>query len=406
LSLVGFRSWLRHSNLCKKKELIGKVTDLIKTLNGGDTPEGFNQTATTKALIRRQFEGFHKSIAGARKGLDENTRWYCDVLSRIVKAQDSWIGLSFSETRRFPTISSGPCSVSWLLHRIWDGVASAVLVSGTLVVPSGDESGLSYWYSKMKLALPDARYRAVGPITMSWVYSSPKLMVPHPDDCAALSYPQSVKKKALSSEELEADTEVVEKDADPRYVAWADAVARVILKAANTSKGGGLVLCTSYKDIEAFKDRLSISLGDRLISQSRLTGFASAHAKFLELTAKKKRPFWLATGPAWTGLDLSDPNIAAEDDFIVTDLIMPRMPYGLNRSSTHWHLRGRVKRVDLTEAAAQARQGTGRLIRREGLTHRRLWMLDGRIFTGARPAFTPLRALLRPYKNVEQFKIT
>ncbi len=53
---------------------------------------------------------------------------------------------------------------------------------------------------------------------------------------------------------------------------------------------------------------------------------------------------------------------------------------------------------ELLDAAFTLRQGLGRLIRREGLRDRRIWFLDGRIYT-ARGTFYKINALLRTYPH-------
>ena len=85
---------------------------------------------------------------------------------------------------------------------------------------------------------------------------------------------------------------------------------------------------------------------------------------------------WLAVGAAWTGLDIKhDPNL-------LTDLVIPRLPFGQNRTTTH---DARVQRTggwssELMNAVMFYRQGIGRLVRQEGLPkNRRIFVLDARI---------------------------
>jgi CRISPR type IV-associated DEAD/DEAH-box helicase Csf4 len=112
------------------------------------------------------------------------------------------------------------------------------------------------------------------------------------------------------------------------------------------------------------------------------------------------RPVWVATGPAWTGLDLRDELAKnASDDRILTDLVITRNPMGRNRTAAHL---ARVARLgfeqELLDAAFTLRQGLGRLIRREDLKNRRIWFLDGRIHT--KPGiFHKTNCLLRMYPH-------
>ncbi len=56
------------------------------------------------------------------------------------------------------------------------------------------------------------------------------------------------------------------------------------------------------------------------------------------------------------------------------------MPFGTNRTAVH---KARIKRlgfdIEAMEAALRLKQGLGRLIRREGVIGRRIWMMDGRV---------------------------
>ncbi len=63
----------------------------------------------------------------------------------------------------------------------------------------------------------------------------------------------------------------------------------------------------------------------------------------------------------------------------MTDLVITRVPFGTNKTAVHM---ARVKRLgfdmEAMEAALRLKQGLGRLIRREGVSGRRIWVMDGR----------------------------
>jgi CRISPR type IV-associated DEAD/DEAH-box helicase Csf4 len=116
-----------------------------------------------------------------------------------------------------------------------------------------------------------------------------------------------------------------------------------------------------------------------------------------------KKPVWLATGAAWTGLDLRDEETEeALQDWILTDLVIPRCPMGRNRTAAHV---ARVSRLgfeqELLDAAFTLRQGLGRLIRREGLKKRNIRFLDGRTYT-KRGLFHKVNLLLRTYPKHQE----
>jgi CRISPR type IV-associated DEAD/DEAH-box helicase Csf4 len=180
---------------------------------------------------------------------------------------------------------------------------------------------------------------------------------------------------------------------------WYTTIARAISRVAKDAAGGTLVLCTSYADAEELGKRLA-SLKGRLITQERDDSIKALTSIFKEKARAGKRPVWLATGAAWTGLNLRDDlAVDASDDRILTDLVITRSPLCRNRTATHM---ARVSRLgfeqELLDTAFTLRQGLGRLIRREGLKRRRIWFLDGRIHT-KRGTYYKIHALLRTYPN-------
>jgi CRISPR type IV-associated DEAD/DEAH-box helicase Csf4 len=146
---------------------------------------------------------------------------------------------------------------------------------------------------------------------------------------------------------------------------------------------------------------------DRVIAQqpnvklsATLDAFRAAHAKGL-------RPVMLGLGGAWTGIDLTDPSVPPERDNLLTDLVIVRMPVGLNRTNSAL---ARIERSGTASISNEAlltfKQGLGRLIRRTGVTDRRIWILDGRIFGSwnRMPQLTgAARRLLREYVHQHTF---
>jgi ATP-dependent DNA helicase DinG len=139
--------------------------------------------------------------------------------------------------------------------------------------------------------------------------------------------------------------------------------------------------------------------------QSRGKSVQAQKGEFVRMHAARMRPVWLATGPAWTGLNLRDEAAkTAEQDTLLTDLVILRAPIGQNRSSTQ-----RTRRrawgftADVFEASIRLRQGIGRLVRRPGVKFRRLWVLDSRLSIGHKQTFRPLAALLNGYPHRATF---
>jgi CRISPR type IV-associated DEAD/DEAH-box helicase Csf4 len=104
---------------------------------------------------------------------------------------------------------------------------------------------------------------------------------------------------------------------------------------------------------------------------------------------------------------MADKQAPAEQDLLLTDLYIPRLPYGCHRTLTH---RRRVAAlgfmVEVHETARMLKQGVGRLVRREGLRDRHIWLADSRL-TQPRPHLKPILKLLsafrqRPFTRAEQ----
>lgn len=136
---------------------------------------------------------------------------------------------------------------------------------------------------------------------------------------------------------------------------------------------------SGYDRIALVAQYLSL-IEERIIVQTEKMPFAACRTAYIDAYLQGKRPIWLATGPAGTGLDLTLNALAPEDDFLLSDLIIPNVPIGMNQSTVH---KSRVEVFGYIEEMMAAtlifKQWLGRLIRREGVTHRRIWMLDGRV---------------------------
>jgi ATP-dependent DNA helicase DinG len=272
----------------------------------------------------------------------------------------------------------GPSYLRNYFETLWDNCESACLLSATLYVCE-KPGQFSSRFIRLKLGIPPDRALDSKPFIAPWIYNSPTLYTADPDDALAFAYPGGEAPLELEN--------------------WFTTIASSISIIAKDAVGGTLVLCNSYADTEALGNRLN-ALKQRLIIQMRGDSVKPLTALLKAKARDGERPVWLATGPAWTGLNLRD-DLAknASDDRILTDLVITRSPMGRNRTAAHM---ARVSRLgfeqELLDAAFTLRQGLGRLIRREGLRERRVWFLDGRIYT-ERGTFYKINALLRTYPH-------
>ena len=397
LSLFALRAFLKKSKLAHRADAVAEITSLMKGL--AEEPRlrtGFSRISEkTVAHIRSALMATALSLKRSKKDEKEEAErlHFLGTIKSIIAPRQDALGLSFSPVRRYPSVFCGPLSVGPTLARIWSRTKSAVGVSATIYLPTLG-CGVSSGYMTSKLGVPNGRLRSVGPVTCSWVFSSPELWRPSDKAALAFCYPKA-------EEDAEDAAE------DPKsFRQWADAVAAGIAKAAKSAGGGALVLCNSFKDISSLRERLALTLGDRLVAHERGLSVQAQKDRFVTIRRSGGRPVWLATGPAWTGLDLRDQDSDPEKDDLLTDVVIARVPFGLNRSSTHYR-RKEVFRftAELNEASIRLRQGIGRLVRSEGALNRRLWILDGRIYAQGHSHFRTLRSLLSGYEKQKVFDL-
>lgn len=152
----------------------------------------------------------------------------------------------------------------------------------------------------------------------------------------------------------------------------------------------------------------------RLVVASGEVTLATQRRRFLMHAQVNPKPIWLAVGGAWTGLDvgghrpwaeLFGNELAPEEDQVLTTLVIPRLPFGTNRTITH---RTRIERQstvpwEVLDVFFRTKQAMGRLVRRSGLLpNREIHILDGRIndpdFGGY---LSRIRALVKGYAQGE-----
>lgn len=300
------------------------------------------------------------------------------VVTRNIQAQGDGVWLNFSPRRRYPSLHTGPRSVKALMERIWDQVECAALLSATLALP--DSAGLPrVGFMSTEMAVPTHRILVTPPVTQPWLYVPTLHCVGRDRD------------------DLRAPRDMSDEGDDENVNAaqWADKIAQEIRTAAETAQGGMLVLTTSYDRIKLLAKAMH-DLRDRLVVQIRKKGVRSAQVEFI--AKHGSRPIWLATGPAWTGLDIRDERVSAKDDFLLTDLVITNLPFGTNRSTTHAARMEWQRTAERDRAALEFKQGIGRLVRREGVTGRRIYILDPRVWV-MQPYYTPFRKIIEAYQG-------
>lgn len=337
---------------------------------------------STQQIVKQALSCLARSKQRGKLALDEA------ILSRQRRALDSvarglgtgsMVRFDCSPFWAFPTLSIGPQHIDRELIYLWryccrfDG---AGLVSATMYAPDG-RGGLSLRHMQRNvLSVPESLHLAPVPgsahrFAPKWVYAPVTSHVVRPGMGGARRHP-------LCPPEARDATS----DDDGRE-AWHRAVAACVREiAGEQGSGGTLVLCTSYDTAERVGALLADSLWDRLLVSRQGSSVQGLRMRYLRMVEEDVCPVWLGVGPCWTGLSLRRDGVPAAEDNALTNLIIPRLPLGLNRSTTH---RKRVERAgsgflhEVYSSALMFRQGLGRMVRQEGVSPRDLWVLDPRL---------------------------
>jgi ATP-dependent DNA helicase DinG len=342
-------------------QMFGRRSDVARIYSSTDTPlepqwDRFrDQCRKLHADLVKKSSRKRKSISPENKAaLDD----YADILRSIIEDKES-LWLHFSPQYHLPSLMIGPASVGTHMKRLWDLCGSAALVSATLYLPY--IKGPSAQFTAYKLWIPTERISYFEPVIAPHILGTPilhRVAEGDPD----FTYPSSK-----------------EENLESLIGQWRENIACLLLHTIlPQAKGGSLVLCRSYADLNALRDFMVMTLGERLIAQNPRKSWLDLQAQFRELHRAGKRPVFLGAGKAWTGLEFVDHEVPPEQDFLLTDLIITRLPYNSNRTPCAEFRRLRSPASDLYETAFILKQGLGRLIRREGVTDRNIWYLDAR----------------------------
>jgi Rad3-related DNA helicase len=321
--------------------------------------------------------------------------------------QGQRVTLRFSPDRHYPSLVFGASNVGAFIGALWKNAKhGGAAVSATLTTRKWDGSGaIDSSYITRLLAIPPGRAETAQPVVSAWLTDTPTLFTPTRRSAQALCVPSQPSKRAGRDEWVTYQA---------KLAAWHGQIAVRSRMIANNAAGGTLVLCTSYKTVNELALRLTNDLKfnhDRLVRAEPGLPFARLDAAFRELYKAGIKPVLLGVGTAWTGIDFRDESVSdqmAHLDLLLTDMIITRLPINLNRTPTmQQRFDDSGFRAINMETQIMFKQGLGRLIRRENLVNRNLWLLDGR------PAIpetlkvhglaASIEAILKSYRHREFF---
>lgn len=323
-----------------------------------------------EAVLPKRLGGRNPALARLHERLARTV----SVLRASVKFSRNTRGyISFSPHRAFPQVYVGPTSVGNTLSALWASVDGGAAVSATLYTPN--TAGASARYHAELLGVPVSRLLEWPSLSEAWTHTPVTMHAPADGPWVLPPSGRGATENATKK--------------------WISEVGRHVDAIRQSAAGGVMVLMTSYAAAHALAAVLSGPPDEILVADSDIPLQAQVEA-FLDRRQAGRRATWLAVGGAWTGLDVGGhcdlwkdrfgSPLAAADDNVLTDLCIPRIPYGTNQSlSFRWRVENRPSFPWHTlDAYFTFKQGLGRLIRRGGLPgNRRIWVLDGRLADGA-----------------------
>ena len=303
------------------------------------------------------------------------------LISGAIQRNNKHSFLRHSPVKHLPQLMVSNSNVQTILSRLWSSLESAALVSATLYIPTLD--GPSANFISNLLRIPLARAKTFEPVNALWSTRCVQGVWIAQSTTQRLYPPSSalLGKKRTSAEYSRDEAQ------------WHADLAQEIEKIWRSSAGGVLVLCTSYATVSAVYAHLCKIeiLSQSLVKAVSKVSVRSQSNEFLTHSKTGRKPLWLGVGSAWTGVDIGghDPwrdlfgeELAPEQDNVLTDLVIPRLPYGTNQSLSHlWRIRNNPNVPwDLMDASLRFKQALGRLVRRNGLpSNRRIFVLDARL---------------------------
>ncbi len=325
-----------------------------------------------------------------------------NLIRAAIDPQKKWAHafLRPSPVRAFPQIIVTNSNSISLINRLWNSVSSCALVSATLYLKTS--GSLSENFVRSVLSVPHSLAKTYTPVHAPWSISTVDKLYVEP--AGSMLQPPSSKN-------------LDDKDKDLLIRAmntWHHALAQKIIANSSSAVGGTLILCTSFQTVNAlYQQMLSAGIPkEKLVYDNGEDSLMEQRKKFMTARKNGLRAIWLAVGGAWTGLDvgghtpwreLFGEELPAAEDNVLTDLVIPRLPFRTNQSISHL-LRLRKNPGypwDYLDAALRFTQGLGRLVRREGLPkNRRIFILDSRLSEPERARqLVPFVEAIKPYRR-------
>ena len=388
---VARQAWDKAKDLMRFLQDLAITSDQLKidfTSQDADIREIVKSVEDLSEFLGRRVFKNDKDLSGIAQQLKYAVSCLSSNKAEIV------LYVEFSPTKRYPSLSVGRANISKQTGSIWAAArGGTALCSATLYVQD-NQGNQKCDYVVKNLSLPLSRVVTPAPVIAKHIYEIPVMHIPAPERRQELMRPLAAV--------LEAHPE--------RMDLWLRNLAKEIVTITKNATGGTLVLTTSYLQITGiakYVKEIDPIVFKRLVLQDRKDKFSKTVENFIAQAEMGRHPIMLGLGPAWTGLDLQRNTKNPEDDNLLKHLIIACCPIGLNRTPT---MQRRIELMFVWAIALEAlitlKQGLGRLIRKDGVKDRHIWILDARIWRKDwLPRFAQgARKMLSNYRKVEVFE--
>lgn len=358
---------------CSKEKLLPKKSALAATNIINDFKS--NVIAKTgsqypKSLTTSLYSSLENLVQLKTKALSKNAVALIESmysLKSLSMDYESTHNIHVSPIRKSVKIYNKGNNVQPLLNMTWLMAQKALLVSGTLATSSNANS---YSLMSVKLGIPNERVCSAQPIETSWLRENVTLHIP------TKSFDLKTTEKCFAGTFLlppkKQDRENIEH--------WCRQQAQYLHNEILKTKGGSIVFCTSYDQIEvlhkelntAFKDEKNIFL---LQSIQGITARTIIN-QYKHVYAAGLQPVWIAIANSGTGTDITDSEALPENDHLLQSVFITRIPNLTTRNSSKFtssqFLSGMRESIILTKQIA------GRLVRRPNRKDMHLHLMDAR----------------------------
>lgn len=338
----------RKQSASRVLEVLQQLLQSIPSSIENDVP--LRNTATSKAIqslesaLNDALQAFVKSYSPSQLERSLNGRAvmrYAHSLKRFANDRYS-VRLKVSPVKKYIRIESGMGAQEAVSDFIAYSSGGMSFTSATLHVPMTNSALQGYSHIAEQLSVPFDQAITHPPLISSWLATNVSLTLADDSDTFSPSNNEFISNCGNEIEKL-----------------------------MGSVTGGIMVLCTSYEQIEMLEQQLD---SPRIIAQKKGQSVRMLANKHMEQYHSGNRPVWLATGAAWTGIDLTDSQADAVHDQAIQHLVVLKLPFEHKTDS---------RKSDYYQVVARClfrlKQGIGRLVRRPGRQDMGITVLDGRL---------------------------